>query len=80
MLRVAIAILVSVLISSTAHAKRVALVVGINKHDNLPRGRQLAKAVNDARAMEASAQSGSLRPFHARRDTPRYLRQPLAFS
>jgi|SoiMethySBSTD1v2_1073268.scaffolds.fasta_scaffold20155_7 hypothetical protein len=47
--------------ASTAHAKRVALVVGINKHDNLPRGRQLAKAVNDARAMEASAQSGSLR-------------------
>jgi hypothetical protein len=36
--------------ASTAHAKRVALVVGINKHDNLPRGRQLAKAVNDARA------------------------------
>jgi formylglycine-generating enzyme required for sulfatase activity len=54
MVRVAIAILVSVLIASTAHAKRVALVVGINKYDNLPRERQLAKAVNDARAMEAA--------------------------
>jgi hypothetical protein len=48
MVRVAIAILVSVLIASTAHAKRVALVVGINKHDNLPRERQLAKAATTA--------------------------------
>ena len=54
MVRVAIAILVSVLMASAAHAKRVALVVGINKYDNLPRDRQLAKAVNDARAMEAA--------------------------
>jgi hypothetical protein len=53
MVRVAIAIVVSVLMTSTAHAKRVALVVGINKYDNLPRERQLAKAVNDARAMAA---------------------------
>ena len=54
MVRVAIAIVVSVLMASTAHAKRVAFVVGINKYDNLPRERQLAKAVNDARAMEAA--------------------------
>jgi len=54
MVRVAIAILVSILLASAAHAKRVALVVGINKYDNLPRERQLAKAVNDARAMEAA--------------------------
>jgi formylglycine-generating enzyme required for sulfatase activity len=54
MVRVAIAILASVLMASTAHAKRVALVVGINKYDNLPRERQLAKAVNDARALEAA--------------------------
>jgi hypothetical protein len=33
MVRVAIAILVSVLMASTAHAKRIALVVGINKYD-----------------------------------------------
>ena len=52
--RAAIAILVSLLMASAAHAKRVALVVGINKYDNLPRERQLAKAVNDARAMEAA--------------------------
>ena len=54
MVRVAIAILVSVLMASTAHARRVALVVGINKYDNLPSERQLTKAVNDARAMEAA--------------------------
>jgi hypothetical protein len=54
MVRVAITIFVSVLMVSAAHAKRVALVVGINKYDNLPRERQLAKAVNDARAMEAA--------------------------
>jgi Caspase domain len=54
MVRVAIAVLVTILMTSTAHAKRVALVVGINKYDNLPRERQLAKAVNDARAMEAA--------------------------
>jgi hypothetical protein len=54
MVRVAIAILASVLMASAAHAKRVALVVGINKYDNLPRERQLAKAVNDARAMEGA--------------------------
>jgi hypothetical protein len=54
MVRVAIAILVSALMASMAHAKRVALVVGINKYDNLPNERQLTKAVNDARAMEAA--------------------------
>jgi hypothetical protein len=40
-----------------AHAKRVALVVGINKYDNLPRERQLVKAVNDARAVEVALKS-----------------------
>src|SRR5262245_46704763 len=40
-----------------AHAKRVALVVGINKYDNLPRERQLIKAVNDARAIEGALKS-----------------------
>src|SRR5262245_24979607 len=40
-----------------AQAKRVALVVGINRYDNLPRERQLAKAVNDARAVEATLRS-----------------------
>jgi hypothetical protein len=54
MVRVAVAIFVSVLMVSAAHAKRVALVLGINKYDNLPRERQLAKAVSDARAMEAA--------------------------
>ena len=37
-----------------AQAKRVALVVGINRYDNLTRERQLVKAVNDARAMEGA--------------------------
>jgi uncharacterized caspase-like protein len=37
-----------------AQAKRIALVVGINRYDNLPRERQLVKAVNDARAMEGA--------------------------
>jgi hypothetical protein len=36
---------------STAEAKRVALVVGINIHDNLAPGQQLQKARNDARAV-----------------------------
>src|SRR5262249_3486437 len=40
-----------------AYAKRVALVVGINKYDNLPRERQLTKAVNDARAIEGALSS-----------------------
>ena len=42
---------------SCAQAKRVALVVGINKYDNLPRERQLVKAVNDARAIEVALKS-----------------------
>jgi len=54
MVRVAIVVLAVLLLPAAAHAKRVALVVGINKYDNLPRERQLAKAVNDARAMEAA--------------------------
>ena len=37
-----------------ARAKRIALVVSINRYDNLPRKRQLVKAVNDARAMEGA--------------------------
>ena len=41
----------------TAHAKRVALVIGINKYDNLRRERQLMKAVNDAGAIEAALKS-----------------------
>ena len=53
MLRAVIALLV-LLVPSTVQAKRVALVVGINKYDNLPRERQLVKAVNDARAMEVA--------------------------
>ena len=40
-----------------AHGKRVALVVGINKYDNLPRERQLVKAVNDARAVDVALKS-----------------------
>src|SRR5262249_25135997 len=40
-----------------AYAKRVALVVGSNKYDNLPRERQLTKAVNDARAIEGALSS-----------------------
>jgi uncharacterized caspase-like protein len=52
--RVVIAVMLFLLVPPAAHAKRVALVIGINKYDNLPRERQLAKAVNDARAMEAA--------------------------
>src|SRR5215831_21151304 len=44
-------------VAPPAHAKRVALVVGINKYDNLPRERQLVKAVNDARAVEVALKS-----------------------
>jgi hypothetical protein len=40
-----------------AYAKRVALVVGINKYDKLPHERQLVKAVNDARAIEVALKS-----------------------
>jgi len=55
---VALALAFSMLAAApAAHAKRVALVVGINKYDNLPRERQLAKAVNDARSMEAALKS-----------------------
>src|SRR5262245_57332045 len=41
-------------VATSAYAKRVALVVGINKYDNLPRERLLIKAVSDARAMEGA--------------------------
>jgi hypothetical protein len=41
-------------IPQVTQAKRVALVVGINRYDNLPHERQLVKAVNDARAMEGA--------------------------
>ena len=51
-LRLIIGLVLFAVLPPTAHAKRVALVVGINKYDNLARDRQLAKAVNDARAME----------------------------
>ena len=57
MVRAAIVVLLLSLWPAVAHAKRVALVVGINKYDNLPRERQLIKAVNDARAMEAALKS-----------------------
>ena len=57
MVRVAIGLLLLMLVPSVAQAKRLALVVGINKYDNLPRERQLVKAVNDARAMEAALKS-----------------------
>ena len=57
MVRLAITLLLLMLVPSVAQAKRVALVVGINKYDNLPRERQLIKAVNDARAMEAALKS-----------------------
>ena len=71
MVRVAIAILISVLLASTAHAKRVALVVSINKYDNLPRDRQLAKAVNGARAMEAALKVVGVAPSPSPRRPPR---------
>src|SRR3954470_20496772 len=35
-------------------AKRVAFVVGIDRYDSLPADRQLQKAVNDARALDAA--------------------------
>jgi uncharacterized caspase-like protein len=54
--RIAICLLL-LLMPATAHAKRVALVVGINRYDHLPAERQLAKAVNDARAVEATLRS-----------------------
>src|SRR5215510_16111157 len=57
MVRVAIALMLLLLVPSAAHAKRVALVIGINKYDNLPRERQLIKAVNDARAIEVALKS-----------------------
>src|SRR5262245_55768175 len=44
-------------VAPPAHAKRVALVVGINKYDNLPRERQLVKAVNEARSIEVALKS-----------------------
>jgi uncharacterized caspase-like protein len=57
-LRIAVAAVASVVaIMGTidaAYAKRVALVVGINKYDNLPPERQLRKALNDARALESA--------------------------
>src|SRR5262249_21040408 len=57
MARLVFALLLLVLEQTTTHAKRVALVVGINKYDNLPRERQLHKAINDARAVEAALTS-----------------------
>ena len=48
MVRAAIFLLLLAVLPSVAHAKRVALVVGINRYNNLPRDRQLRKAVNDA--------------------------------
>src|SRR5882724_11290425 len=39
---------------TVAEAKRVALVIGINVYDNLLPTQQLAKAVNDSRAVAAS--------------------------
>ena len=57
MLGFAIAVFLLMVATPLAHAKRVALAVGINRYDNLPRERQLAKAVNDARAMEVALKS-----------------------
>jgi formylglycine-generating enzyme required for sulfatase activity len=57
MVRVAIVLVLFVLSSPAAHAKRVAIVVGINKYDNLPGNQQLAKAVNDARSVEVALKS-----------------------
>jgi formylglycine-generating enzyme required for sulfatase activity len=57
MVRGAIALLLFVLLPPAAHAKRIAIVVGINKYDYLPRNQQLAKAVNDARSVEAAFKS-----------------------
>jgi formylglycine-generating enzyme required for sulfatase activity len=57
MVRVAIVLALLALSPSGANAKRVALVVGINQYDNLPRNQQLAKAVNDARSMEVALKS-----------------------
>ena len=37
-----------------AHAKKIALTVGVNAYDNLPADRQLEKAVNHARAIAAA--------------------------
>jgi hypothetical protein len=51
MVRVAIFLVLLTILPSVAQAKRVALVVGINRYDNLPRDRQLRKAVNDAQAV-----------------------------
>ena len=56
MLGFAIAVFLLMVATPLAHAKRVALA-GINRYDNLPRERQLAKAVNDARAMEVALKS-----------------------
>jgi uncharacterized caspase-like protein len=54
MVRAIVVLILLALLPSAAYAKRVALVVGINQYDNLPRNQQLAKAVNDARSMEAA--------------------------
>jgi hypothetical protein len=55
MVRVAIAFLVLMLLSSAALAeKRIAFVVGIDKYDNLGPQQQLQRAVNDARAVGAA--------------------------
>src|SRR3954467_1657965 len=40
--------------ASPAAAKNVAFVVGIDRYDSLPAERQLQKAVNDARAIDAA--------------------------
>src|SRR5262245_29015197 len=57
MVHFAMTLLLLLLSPSAAHAKRVALVVGINTYDNLPLGRQLVKAINDARSVEAALKS-----------------------
>lgn len=59
MLRIAARIVIAVfLVAGAAHAalaeKRVALVIGIDRYDNLDSGKQLKKAVNDARAVAAA--------------------------
>jgi cell division septation protein DedD len=41
---------------STAWAKQVALVVGIDRYDNLPESQQLRKAVNDSHTLGAALQ------------------------
>ena len=52
---VALAIVGALLITATeVHAKRLALVIGIDAYDNLGPGAQLKKAVSDARTIAAT--------------------------